>query len=97
MLETAHIADWPKDVDNRGNPKNVICMCKMHHLLFQLHELEISEDFTVHFSPQFQKQCNISKMCKAIRELTPPKIRLPYHERYYPDPELLRNHKFCNL
>lgn len=50
MLVAAHISDWSKDVDNRGLLRNVICMCKIHDSLFGLHELEISEDYTVDFS-----------------------------------------------
>jgi hypothetical protein len=35
LLEAAHIARWKENPSARGNLRNVICMCVLHHRLFE--------------------------------------------------------------
>jgi hypothetical protein len=92
MLQASHIAAWSTDVKNRGTLMNVICLCVIHHRLFDLHRFTILGDYTVKFSSQFLDQCKNSKVSDAIKKLTQPISRLPDDELHRPDPELLRYH-----
>lgn len=93
LLEASHIARWSKDLANRGRAQNVICMCIVHHRLFELGRFFVEDDYTVRFSPQFSEQCKDCRSFEAILKSSRHKLRLPENERYHPDLELLRNHR----
>ena len=89
-LDAGHIKQWSKDVLHRGLLKNVICLCRFHHRLFDLKRITVLEDNTVKFSSRFERECQNSKVYDAIKKLTEPRLRMPIGN--HPDPEFLHYH-----
>lgn len=83
----SHIVPWSKDAENRGNPRNVICMCVLHDRLFEKSLLIVNDDYGVTFLKKYQESCESSAMMEVIKQNTNCKLRLPTAGR--PDPKLL--------
>jgi len=47
LLDVSHISSYAIDKDNRANPDNGICLCKLCHKAFDSHLLKIFSDGTV--------------------------------------------------
>src|SRR2546425_4741520 len=52
MLVAAHIHGWNKDVENRLNLSNTLCLCVLHHCAFDNGFLSVSDDGRILVSPQ---------------------------------------------
>jgi hypothetical protein len=87
LLVASHIVPWSEDPENRGNPRNVICMCVLHDRLFENGLLKIGGDYKVTFSKKFQMSCKNSVTMELIKQNTNQSLRLPTNDQ--PDPELL--------
>ena len=87
LLRASHILLWSEDTENRGNPKNVICLCALHDLLFERDLLRISPAYAVDFTSRATESGQSSAMLRLIMDNTRSTIRLPIKSS--PDPELL--------
>ncbi len=87
LLVASHIVPWSEDPENRGNPRNVICLCVLHDRLFESGFLKIGEDYKVNFSKKFQTSCKNSITMEALKQNTSRWLRLPINDQ--PDPDLL--------
>ena len=88
LLVPAHIVGWAGFPGDRGKTNNIICMCIIHHKLFEWHKLTILDDYTVEFSKQFLEARKHSTMYDMIKTLTGNKIKLPSDERHIPIPNI---------
>ncbi|MFQ5763060.1 MAG: HNH endonuclease [Candidatus Bathyarchaeia archaeon] len=91
MLVASHIMPWAEDEINRGNPRNVICLCLVHDRLFEKGMLTLLDTYKAEFSERFRASCNESIMLDAWVKNTNEKLRLPSSGE--PDPMLLRKHR----
>lgn len=87
LLVASHIIPWAKDETKRGLLNNLICLCIIHDKLFEQGKLIVGEDGQISFSELFLKQCNESKTCSLIKEITNTQLRLP--KTNIPNKELL--------
>lgn len=92
MLEAAHIIKWATYPEDSCKMNNIICMCVMHHKLFDDYKLTIRDDYTVEFSNRFLELCKHSSMYDMIKTLIGNKIKLPSDERHIPNTEYLHVH-----
>jgi hypothetical protein len=88
LLIASHIMPWSEDHENRGNPRNVICLCALHDKLFENGLLKIDGNYQITFSEKFQRCCKNSATLKSLAANTNGLLRLPINNR--PDPELLK-------
>jgi HNH endonuclease len=87
LLTGAHISPWGSDAANRGNPKNIICLCRFHHEMFDSGILVVDEYYDVHFSKGYSSNKFVISMIAA----TETKLRKPALGA--PDLSLLAAHK----
>jgi hypothetical protein len=88
LLWASHISPWAEDEENRGNPRNVICLCIPHDKLFERGLLRVHPDYAIEFDSRADELGRRSQMFSAIRENTLKTLRLPSGP--LPDPSLLR-------
>lgn len=89
LLVASHIIPWAKDVKNRTNPRNGLCLNYLHDKAFDVGLITISEDFTVLASPKIRKIDSTKK--KILTCYVGKKINLP--KRFIPDQEFLEYHR----
>jgi hypothetical protein len=77
LLIASHISPWAKDRANRGNPRNVLCLCLTHDSLFEKGKLLIAPDGSVEFSKEIVSLSQSSEMLKAIIGNTTSHLRQP--------------------
>lgn len=53
LLDAAHIHEWGVYKDNRLNPRNVFCLCKLHHKAFDIGLISIDGDRRISISGKF--------------------------------------------
>jgi len=92
MLVGAHIVSWKSYPKDSNKKNNIICLCIIHHKLFDDYKLTISDDYRVEFSSQFSEMCEKSNMYKIIKVYTNKKIKLPSDKQHFPKPEYLHIH-----
>jgi len=94
MLVASHIIPWAEDKSNRGNPRNVICLCVAHDKLFEKGLLTLDDNLKIIFSEKFYECCANSVMLKALAENTYKRLRAPISGD--PDQKLLKKHREKN-
>lgn len=90
LLEACHIADWSKDIKNRLNPSNGLCLNTLFHRAYDKNYLGISPDYKVHISDRLFDE-NSNEMIKTFfmnyHNLS---IQLP--DKFLPNKDLLDLH-----
>lgn len=91
LLTASHIVPWSKDVKNRLNPRNGLCLNPFHDRAFDRYLMWVDSDLRVRFSSELHSAPAVSKPSldwllsfEGKRLLLPP--------RFQPDPELLYQH-----
>lgn len=87
LLIASHISSWADDEENRGNPRNVLCLCPSHDNLFERGLLRVHPDYKVEFDSRADELGRESQMFTAIRQNTLQTLRMPSSSP--PDPRLL--------
>jgi putative restriction endonuclease len=90
LLVASHIVPWAKDVKNRLNPENGLCLNSFHDKAFDQGFLTITSDYKVKLSKSildFQKEEVVKKFFKEFEGI---KIIMP--ERYFPNKNFLEYH-----
>ena len=89
LTESSHISPWGKDKKNRGNNNNGLLLSLVFHKCFDNGLISIDEDYKVLIGE------NISdKNLKVyLEEYRGKKIKLPIKKEFYPDQELLEQHR----
>ena len=88
LLEACHIVDWSKDVVNRTNPSNGLCLNPFFHKAYDKLLMAISPDFKIIFSDELLMNVRDDKFQKYLSELQNEKICLP--DRFIPKKEFLQ-------
>ncbi len=88
LLSASHIAPWARDLKNRMNPRNGLCLNAIHHLAFDQGLITITPDMRVHLSSTLARDNDAIQAFFRRYENQP--VRLP--RRFLPDPILLEWH-----
>jgi HNH endonuclease len=91
LLEASHIVRWTDDPSARADLANIICLCRIHHALFECGYISLTDKFQVVKEPDCQ-----GEMLASVLALTST-FRIKDGE-YSPKPKYLRQHRQrCNL
>lgn len=87
FLVAGHIRSWASDPFNRLNPRNGICLNKLHDKAFEDGLITVSPDWQVLYSPKMEPETR--RKMEEIQDTG--SFRLP--ERFRPDPSFLQEHR----
>lgn len=91
LLVASHIVPWAKDIANRLNPRNGLCLNALHDRAFDRGLMWVDEDFVIQFEERFHLMASESdKGLEWLMSFAGKQLRLP--KRFRPDPILLRQH-----
>lgn len=91
LLTASHIVPWAKDVNNRLNPRNGLCLNALHDRAFDRGLMWIEPNFVIRLSTELHQATAASKQSVDwIMSFDGKQLILP--ERFKPDPVLLAIH-----
>jgi putative restriction endonuclease len=91
LLVASHIIPWSKDIKNRLNPTNGICLNALHDKAFDRGLITIlAADYTIKVSPKLKKKKLISSIDINFLKLEGKKINLP--DKFLPSIKYLKVH-----
>ena len=90
LLIASHIVPWGKDICNRLNPRNGLCLSALHDRAFDQGMITVTPDYRVKVSPRLLKQRANGFLLEGILKLDGTRIRLP--DKFLPAPEFLEWH-----
>ncbi len=90
MLNASHIVPWSKDVANRVNPRNGLCLNAFHDRAFDRGLLTITTDFTVKISPLVKKIAKDEFAIEFLSKIDGQPVQRP--ERFAPIPDFIEYH-----
>lgn len=91
LLVASHIIPWAEDAANRLNPRNGLCLNRLHDAVFDRHLMWVDEDFIVHFSHRIIEESKKSgETLDWLLSFDKQPLHLP--RGFTPDPLLLRRH-----
>ena len=90
LLNASHIVPWSRDVKNRMNPQNGLCLSALHDRAYDVGLIIVMPDFKVRVSEKLQLQTEDAFMKQSLLRFNNKKILMPV--RYGPDPALLESH-----
>jgi putative restriction endonuclease len=90
LLNASHIVPWSRDVKNRMNPQNGLCLSALHDRAYDLGLITVMPDYKVRVSEKLQLQTADAFLKQSLLRFNNKKILMPV--RYGPDPALLESH-----
>ncbi len=90
LLIASHIIPWAKDIKNRLNPANGVCLNALHDKAFDNGLITITPDYTIIVSTILKKIRNLEAYERFFLPFNNKKIVLP--RKFIPDPEFLLYH-----
>lgn len=90
LLEACHISSWQKDVKNRTNPRNGLCMNPLFHKAYDKFLFSITPDYVIDISQAMIRDVKEEHFKRYLTALNNTKIGLP--EKFLPDRDLLATH-----
>ena len=94
FLVASHIKPWSKDIDNRTNPHNGLCLNSIHDKAFDKGFITVTPDFTIMVSKYFDDYSDDKSVHDFFIKYQNQKIIKP--ERFLPTQEFLDYH-FQNI
>ena len=97
LLEASHIVDWSKDIENRLNPSNGLCLNILFHRAYDENLIGITPDYKIVISDRLLDEDNEPAYVKSFfSHYNNASIHLP--DRFLPNRELLDIHyqRFVN-
>ncbi|TYB79799.1 HNH endonuclease [Bizionia myxarmorum] len=94
FLVASHIKPWSKDIDNRTNPHNGLCLNSIHDKAFDKGFITVTPDFKVNVSKYFDDYSNDKSVNDFFIKYNTQSILKP--ERFLPKKEFLDYH-FQNI
>ncbi|MBR1793382.1 MAG: HNH endonuclease [Bacteroidales bacterium] len=97
LLEASHIVDWAKDIENRLNPSNGLCLNILFHRAYDENLIGITPDYEIVISDRLLDEDNEPSHIKSFfSHYNNTSIHLP--DRFLPNRELLDIHyqRFVN-
>lgn len=90
LLEACHIVDWSRDMINRTNPKNGLCMNPFFHKAYDKYLLAITPDLEIAISDKLLESNTEQTFFEYLKGLNQRKILTP--DKFFPQRELLEAH-----
>jgi putative restriction endonuclease len=86
-VQSAHI--YPRELRGSDDPRNGICLCRLHHWAFDVGWFAIRDDLSIVVSSSLPNDSDYD----FIRDFANLKISVPNEERFRPHPIFLRGHR----
>ena len=90
LLEACHIVDWSKDINNRTNPMNGLCLNSFFHKAYDKFYISISPEYKVFISDELITNTNDALFRNYLCQVNKRQIALP--NRFYPKKDFLAIH-----
>jgi putative restriction endonuclease len=90
LLNASHIVPWTKDVKNRTNPRNGLCLNALHDRAFDCGLLTVTTDLKVKLSPKLKGSAVDSSTRDLILRFDHADVSPP--SQFTPDERFLRYH-----
>jgi putative restriction endonuclease len=90
LLNASHIVPWKTDTKNRTNPRNGVCLNRLHDRAFDIGLMTITPRMKVKLSPQIEKRRTEPAVCDLLLRYKDAALIAP--RRFAPDPEFLQYH-----
>jgi len=90
LLNASHIVPWKTDTKNRTNPRNGVCLNRLHDVAFDLGLLTITPKLKVRLSPNIEKRSTEPAIRDLLTRYAGAPLKAP--RRFAPDPEFLQYH-----
>lgn len=90
LLNASHIMPWAKDVKNRTNPRNGLCLNALHDRAFDCGLLTVTPDLKVMISPTAKRKSSDLGNQELLLRYEGALVRPPEH--FVPDPKFLKFH-----
>jgi len=87
LLIASHIVPWNKDIGNRLNPHNGLCLSVLHDKAFDRGLITILPDYTVAVSKEITKLVDDNFAQSTLVAINGQKMKMP--EKFHPLPEFL--------
>ena len=91
LLEAAHIQPWSAGPTNRVNPRNGLCLSRIHHTAFDLGLITLDETYRVVLSKALREYLPNDALESAFVTHEGKSIRMP--EKFLPEPAYLEAHR----
>lgn len=91
LLEAAHIQPWSASTVNRVNPRNGLCLSRIHHAAFDLDLITLDESYRVVLSKELCDYLPNEALEAEFVAYEGKTIRMP--EKFPPDPAYLAVHR----
>ena len=94
ILDAVHIVPWSKcHQSERLDPRNGLLCTSLHHKLFDVGKIFLTEEYTIVVSNDFLNRRNAVETEKIlIEKLHGSKPYLPANQSLWPSPEIIRRH-----
>jgi putative restriction endonuclease len=90
MLIASHIVPWSKDVKNRTNPRNGLCLNALHDRAFDCGLLTVTPDLKVMISPKAKRKSSDVGNQELLLRYDGTPVRPPEH--FVPESRFLKFH-----
>jgi putative restriction endonuclease len=90
LLNASHIVPWKTDTKNRTNPRNGVCLNRLHDVAFDIGLLTITPKLKVRLSPIIEKRSSEPAIRDFLMRYKDAPLKAP--RRFAPDPEFLQYH-----
>lgn len=86
-----HIQPWSESPLNRVNPRNGLCLSRIHHTAFDLGLITLDEAYRVVVSRELREYLPNEALEAEFVAYEGKKIRMP--EKFLPEPAFLKAHR----
>jgi len=90
LLNASHIVPWKTDTKNRTNPRNGLCLNRLHDVAFDVGLLTITPKLRVRISPKIEKRSSEPAIRDFLMKFKDAALKAP--RRFAPEPEFLQYH-----
>lgn len=90
VLRASHIIPWSVRIDIRGDPRNVLCLCVLHDLLFDLGFVTVNHNMEIVVAKPHGKHPMLNE---TLSDLAGKKLLLPLIKSASPKEEYIEYHR----
>ncbi|HWE85687.1 MAG TPA: HNH endonuclease [Terracidiphilus sp.] len=90
LLNASHIIPWKTDAKNRTNPRNGLCLNRLHDAAFDCGLLTVTPKLKVRVSPMIEKRSSEPAIRDLLMRYKNALLKAP--RRFAPDPDFLQYH-----
>ena len=90
LLIASHILPWSGHPEHRANPRNGLCLSRLHDAAFDQGLMGFDEEYRMILSQELSDATTNDVLTASFRRYEGQPIQLP--ERFRPDPAFIKNH-----